>query len=378
MDFDDVLRHRYRGKQICRECVDEEDLRKYIAAADQEPGCSFCDEEDAPTCGFLDFMDHVKECVTAEYDRADNWLPWDKEEDRWLLGPVWDTYDLIHDELAIGFSRKGDEELVDAIVDCLEQTVWCERDPLGENPLETLRLGWREFCELIRHRTRFFLDRWASPPSEELPIPRHRPTPAEMLYAIGSRIRLMELFRRVPADSTIFRARHCKRDQFLCTPQDLGPPPREHAVVSNRMSPPGIVMFYGALDPETALLETATAPGHFSVGKFRVLRDLWLLDLTALPEVPGFFASISDSQPWVRRDAQFFRELVRDFTQPVARDNRIHVDYIPTQVVTEYCRMAYHHEHDTAPLDGIVYPSARNAGKGAVVLFAESGGGCWN
>ena len=138
-----------------------------------------------------------------------------------------------------------------------------------------------------------------------------------------------------------------------------------------RMSPPGIVMFYAALDSYTALAETAIAPGRFSVGEFRVGRFLRLLDLTKLPEVPGFFASTPDSQRWSRHDAQFFSELVDDLTRPIARDDRVHIEYIPTQVVTEYCRMAFHHEHGTPPLDGIVYPSARNSGRPAVVLFAD-------
>ena len=366
-----MLREEYSDTRICRECVEEPDLRDYIAAADGEPGCSFCNEDDAPTCAFLEFMAHVRACIDGEYDSAANWLPWEGREGGWQAGRVWDTWDLIVDELEIGFAREGSDGLVSAMADFLGHDDWCEVDPFGEGPLDNLRLRWRQFCELIKHRSRFFLDRWASPPSDDSPFHRHPRTPAEILTAIGDRIWRMELFRTLPAKSSVYRARHCEREEFLSSPQDLGPPPEKRAVVANRMSPPGIVMFYGALDSKTALLETATAPGHFTVGEFRILRDLWLLDLTAVPDVPGFFASIPDSQPWDRLDAQFFSELVEDLTQPVARDDRIHVDYIPTQVVTEYCRMAFHHEYDTEPLDGIVYPSARNCGRPAVVLFAD-------
>ena len=370
MDADELMRDRYRSFRVCSECIGDADLRAYITSSNGEPGCSFCNEEDAPTCTFLDFMDHVSACIDEGYDWAVDCLPWDSEEDKWLWGPVWDTYDLIFDELEIGFEREGNESLMDAMIDYLGPNEWCVKDPYGEDPLEALRHTWQEFCKLTKHRTRFFLDRWPPPSSNELGESPSPPTPAMMLYAIGDRINRMELFRAVRAGSTVYRARYCERDQWLRTPQELGPPPLERAVVANRMSPSGIVMFYAALDSQTALLETAVAPGRFAVGEFRVLRDLCLLDLTEVPDAPGFFASIPDSRPWGRVDARFFGELVRDLTRPIARDDRLHIEYIPTQVVTEYCRLSFHHEHNTSPLDGIVYPSARNFGRPALVLFA--------
>lgn len=372
MDADDVLRDRFRGTRLCSECVEELDLRHYIAGAEGEPGCSFCDGDDASTCEFIGLMEHVRACIAEEYDLAANCLPWESGEGGWQSGPVWDTYDLIVDHLEIGFARDGDGALVRAMVACLGDTDWCVRNPFSDDPLHTLRLRWQQFCELIKHRTRFFLDRWTPPSSQESVVTRPLPTPATMLSAIGDRIERMELFQSLPAGRTVYRARHFEGDGFLRTPQELGPPPAERAVVANRMSPPGIVMLYAALDCETALLETANGRGRFAVGEFRLLRELWLLDLTSLPEVPGFFASIPDSQAWARHDARFFSELVRDLTRPIDRDNRLHIEYIPTQVVTEYCRLAFHHERHTDPLDGIVYPSARGSGRPALVLFADS------
>ena len=68
MDVDEVLRDGYRSARVCSECVEEADLRAYITSADGEPGCSFCNRDDAPTCEFLDFMDHVGGCIQTEYD----------------------------------------------------------------------------------------------------------------------------------------------------------------------------------------------------------------------------------------------------------------------------------------------------------------------
>jgi hypothetical protein len=81
---------------------------------------------------------------------------------------------------------------------------------------------------------------------------------------------------------------------------------------------------------------------------------------------------LPDSVPWNRRDAQFFRDLVEDFTRPIERDDRIHIEYVPTQVFTEYCRLAWHGEFESSsPLEGIIYPSARRPGQLAIVLFDD-------
>ena len=371
MDTDDILQDQFRNTRLCSECIEERDLQEYIASFDGALGCSFCEYNDAPTCEFLTFMEHVTECVRAEYDLAANCLPWESGEGGWQWGPVWNTYDLILHELEIGLARADSDELLQAMVDCLGHRDWCVRNPYSEDPLDTLRVRWQQFCHLIKHRTRFFLDRWVPPVSDGSLGVRHPPTPADMLTAIGDRVQRLDLIQDYPAELTVYRARYCKNDQLLRTPEELGPPPPKRAVVANRMSPPGIVMFYAALDSETALAETATAPGTFSVGQFAVRRSLRLLDLTNLPEVPNFFASIHDSQPWGRLDAHFFSELVKDLTRPITRDDRVHIEYIPTQVVVEYFRMAFHDEHHSAPLDGIVYPSARNCGRESIVLFAD-------
>jgi hypothetical protein len=63
----------------------------------------------------------------------------------------------------------------------------------------------------------------------------------------------------------------------------------------------------------------------------------------------------------------FLRHVVRKMSQPIARDDRVHIDYVPTQVVTEYVRA----EGDGDRLiDGIRYPSAAHPGGSSYVLFA--------
>jgi hypothetical protein len=58
---------------------------------------------------------------------------------------------------------------------------------------------------------------------------------------------------------------------------------------------------------------------------------------------------------------------------PVVGDLFEHVEYVPTQIVTEFFRHAFR-EHDGSAIDGIRYPSSKNRGGANVVLFTSSSG----
>ena len=136
------------------------------------------------------------------------------------------------------------------------------------------------------------------------------------------------------------------------------------------MSPPGIVMMYVADDKQTALAETADKPGVFALGEFVTKRDALLLDLTNLPRVPSLFEDILDTLEYDPRPRILFLcKLSREISRPIARDDRVHIEYLPTQVVTEYLRTSA--IVDGKKVDGIRYRSSRNGVGTAMVLFAN-------
>ena len=150
-------------------------------------------------------------------------------------------------------------------------------------------------------------------------------------------------------------------------PRQMGPPPAHCATQSNRMSPAGVPMFYGALEEATALAETASSRDRFAVATFETRRDLILLDLRKVPAMPSIFAAPSSER---RAWAKFMRDFLEDFRKPIARNGGEHVEYVPTQVVTEYFRTVA--KCDGRSIDGILYASARREGATAVVLFADT------
>jgi len=165
----------------------------------------------------------------------------------------------------------------------------------------------------------------------------------------------------------VFRARVDNRDKYLSDASALGPP--EVAKNSNRMSPAGIVMFYGAFDARTAVEETfhpdevGTANKVVTVAQWRCRRDLLILDLTELPPMPSYFGD-----PELHHGIAFLHAFVQDFEKPVARDDMEHVEYVPTQIVTEYFRHRFQPEGDDS-LDGILYKSSKTQGRNCVLFF---------
>jgi RES domain len=149
----------------------------------------------------------------------------------------------------------------------------------------------------------------------------------------------------------------------------LGPPSPEFAK-QNRMSPAGIVMTYVSEEAATALDETADEPGTYAIGQFRTLRDITILDLAQLPPIPSLFAEIPDTLEYDPHEALIFlHRLAEDISRLIERDDRVHIEYVPTQVVTEFLRTAK--MPDKRRLDGIRYRSSRRSRGTSLVLFAD-------
>jgi hypothetical protein len=136
------------------------------------------------------------------------------------------------------------------------------------------------------------------------------------------------------------------------------------------MSPAGIVMFYGSSETDTAVAEIDDKPElGIAVGTFRTLRDLRVVDLTRLPRPLRFFESQPETSIENRYVLSFLNSFGVSMAARVEPGDREHIDYVPTQVVTEWFR--------TRPLanepkmDGILYRSAQRTGGSSLVLFAE-------
>ena len=150
----------------------------------------------------------------------------------------------------------------------------------------------------------------------------------------------------------------------------MGSPPADKAVFANRMSPSGIPMFYGAFDVKTALKETyETSEDEVKAfcATFKAVRDLVVIDMSSEFEIPSLF----DAERRYKRGAiKFLIDFVEDFSKPIQRSDGAHVEYVPTQIVTEYFRHLL--TVNNQRIDAVIYPSSKEKSGKAIVIFANS------
>jgi hypothetical protein len=239
---------------------------------------------------------------------------------------------------------------------------WARRGWQWPSEGERLRYSWDAFKELVKHHSRFlFMNRprrGTDQPDELSPLEFFEELAALLATEPGLRCIL-------DAGTPLYRARTFEKAQDLSRlpVTEVFPPPPISCRSSNRMSPAGISLFYGASDADTALMEVSAhnTRQHAVVGEFHPAREILVVDMTALPELPSIF----EEDVAERYDkVVFLRRFAEDIVLPIEPDGREHIDYVPTQVFTEYLRYAFPGDSP----DGLVFSSARAQGRNYVLF----------
>jgi len=108
---------------------------------------------------------------------------------------------------------------------------------------------------------------------------------------------------------------------------------------------------------------------YFTTVTFNTKRELNVVDLSIVPLTPSPFDA---RKHYDRFRLIFIKNFIKDLTAPIHRDGRVHIEYVPTQIITEYFRFPFSDKlSKDKRIDGIIYPSSRN-GKKACVLFFDN------
>jgi hypothetical protein len=347
----------FSDHQICSRCISDPYLKQRIkaAATDEEP-CSFCRRR--PSVELDDVMEIIGNTVADYYNRAVNEAWYDGREGGYQ-GPTFDNWEVM-DDIVGGVSTRDD--VLEAIHRSFDDDIWVERNMYSLNGARKYVASWEQFCDAVKHEAKH-----GSPPEED-GLDHHTIPVSAMLEELEEIASESGMIRTLPADLVIHRVRAHQRDEVCDSRETLGPPPSDKAP-TNRMSAAGVSVFYGAYARTTAAIEASVSmpagrEWTLTAGAWLCSRPLRVLDLSDLPEVPSIFAA---SREW-RGALLFLRDFVASISAPVVHDNGEHIEYVPTQLLTDHFR-----KHVTAPdgspLDGIVYPSARRRRGTSLVVF---------
>lgn len=348
----------YGNATVCETCFDDVELTERIRSYETEGECDYCGEEREFVAPFHEVAEFIGERMATFYGRAVDQLPYETREGG-FQGRHEDTHDCLFETIGLSLASEGADILADDLVTEIGDDTWCDYDWLSLEIDQSLQHSWEEFCGVTKASRRFFFHTVGEPESHSHPDER---SIFSFLHELAELIESHGLIRTLPEGTLFYRARPNQDGEAWETAQDLGPPPVAVSLQSNRMNPPGIPMFYGASTSELAIAETRQA--DVTVGQFETARSIRIVDLANLPAVPGFFSDASRER---LQTLAFLHTLSRKMAEPVSQDNRVNVDYIPTQIVTEFLR---DYEFSGEKVDGISYVTALEFQACNTVLFA--------
>ncbi|MBB3835276.1 hypothetical protein FHR55_003520 [Xanthomonas arboricola] len=338
---------------VCAECIGEPDLQEWIKIADGPPGCDACERSDAPTCKLDDLCDHMAACLHKHWDMADNNLGYCTAEGGYLGATTWITYELLREEVELELPRDHRDTLFSEMLHRLPDYTWCQIDPYRLATNVAMSMSWDKFCQTIKYERRFFFHDADEDGDDSY-------APISLLHHVAELADQARLIATLDVGNELWRVGRDTAEPHIAA--DFGPPPPERALQSNRMNPAGIPMMYLASSAQTALQETRQETAN--VGRWLVTRPLRVLDLRALPCIPGYF---SDEHRNFTLGIRFLHNFCRSIMQPVDRDERYNIDYLPSQVATEFFR---YFDFEDGRIDGVAYGSTVGTGWN-VVLFAS-------
>ena len=363
----------FTGKYISPDCFSDSNLVKALTKLGNSGICSYSGKGGV-VVPMNDAADYIHRYILKYYDDPDqcdlylanSFLDKGEENDKdskfTSFGPYLvpkdcacfdDTAELL-EELDL---YTENEELNADLIEALGDHWWIEKEPFVIPLGDELNLKWKQFSNDVMHRQRFtFLSR-----DEFNGEPEHTDNGLfDILTELQGIIVRHSLCKKIDKSTHLYRARPLT-EKVAHEFKEITCPP-DSAAKQNRMSPAGISMFYAAFDDKTPLLEGSDkgdGKGWFLTGDFIPKRDLNVLDLTELPSPITF---------WLEgfEEIAFLKAFHKEITRPIKRDNRIHSEYVPSQVFTEFLRYMF----KGVQLDGMIYNSSLD-GEKDIVLFCN-------
>lgn len=345
-------------KLVCPDCLEDGFLKQLIRSNATARRCDYCRKQTrrrsaAPVEVIMPAVASALGYFYAEPTEAG--VPYDGG---FVVEPT-DTSDAL---MRIPLDCNAD--LFEDISKCFSNTAWISAASghwASSHRNQEWSWAWQAFADKVKHQSRHFFMLSSSGDEEA-----YRSEPLNVLGLVGAMAIKLGLILTIPAGTRLYRVREkVGNADWTTSEEQLGAPPNILAS-AGRMNPAGISYLYTSTTQSGALAEVLRGPpSRAVVATFEVIASTTVLDLTRLPTLPSVFDEAKRS---VREAILFLEDFVEDICQPVQKDGREHISYVPSQVVSEYFAQVFK-TSDGLPLGGIVYPSAIRPGGVNVAMF---------
>lgn len=338
---------------VCASHINDRAIQAFIRKNGLPGQCSYC-QKARTTIELEDLMTFIMQAVRHFFQDPADFASIDRGE---YLVKLWEIEDVFND---LGLDRIIEN-------DHLAAHIFSSPNPFAGYAKEYGSLkdikseSWGTFVHSIKHHSRFLFS------LDTTHTFNKTKSPHDFLRDLASTIKRLKLFRNLEIETQLYRCRQHVGLNDVTSLRDICSTPIQLATTTNRMSAAGISMLYAAFDPDTALSETLDLKDRkkpkYTMARLLTKRSIKVLDFTKLPSFSPF-----DQKNWQNFDTvSFLHEFVKDISQPITRDGREHVEYVPTQIITEYFR--FHFQKSEPKIEGIIYPSSKVPHRNAVVLF---------
>lgn len=345
---------------VCSKHIDDYAIANFIKNNALKGYCSYC-KSSKKVISFEQLMFFMMEGIRNFYEDAAEFMGYDSSEGGYL-GETYNQWELINDVIGLDIDNY---QLNEDIIDCIDDRAWSEPDAYHDSYRDILIYHWDYFKEVAKHKSRYLFGK-----TKKFKTFSYNQNAYDILQEIGSKVTEFNLTKVIPTRTKLFRCRQHNGKTEIKTALQITSPPKEHAIYSNRMSPAGISMFYCTFDIDTAKAETIDkdkkGPNFITTAIFKAKRHLTVIDFSILPKIPSIF-DIENLKNYY--STRFLKDFVTDLSSDIKRDGKEHIDYVPTQIVTEFFRYIFSNKQK---IDGIVYPSAKNRGSKSCVLFFDN------
>ena len=170
----------------------------------------------------------------------------------------------------------------------------------------------------------------------------------------------------LPVGTELYRARVMSPEKKIIDKKCMGCPPSGKAT-AGRANPLGIPYLYLCQEEETTYYEVrAVYLDRLAIGKFRIRRDLQIMDFTQRLSLYEASTQSLDLDSDIS-NYLLLQSISSDMSKPLRRFDT-ELEYVPTQLICEYCKLN--------EIDGIKFSSSVHKGGTNIVLFNSADAEC--